>query len=133
MSRTHKTDPIRVKAAGHAPRVRAVADHDHRFGECDLPPLDPKTFDHYFATNCAWTWMDEGTNEYCGCAHCTEARERKRERRRDRHQAKASLNRMAKEVRGLPGRLSSSIEGGELTKMGDGPQQDVAPKLENSH
>ena len=38
MSRTYKTDPLRVKLSKpECSKLKVVEDHDHRFGECDLP------------------------------------------------------------------------------------------------
>lgn len=96
MSRTIKTMPWRVKVydAGWADPI-----HDHRFNECDLPPLSHDVIGFTVVTNCHW---DQTAKAYYGdvtsdgCRMCTDYYMRKWDRRRSRHQAQREARRDAK-------------------------------------
>lgn len=90
MARTDKTRPTWVRMAD-GPRF-AVAHHDHRNHACNLPPLfaDSRLID-FAAGHCYWEPNYRLVT--CGCPLCTGRYERREERRRARHQAKAALRR----------------------------------------
>jgi hypothetical protein len=73
--------------------------HDHRHGDCDLPPREEwermlKEARHpYYLFNayrCAWDFPIDYyiTNKMCGCAMCTGYYDRKEERKQERRVGK---------------------------------------------
>lgn len=73
--------------------------HDHRHGECDLPPRQEwermlkevrqphLLFDQY---RCVWEFPTDYyvKNKACGCAFCTGTYDRKMDRKRERNKGK---------------------------------------------
>lgn len=93
MSRTHKTSPLWVKAVnGHGARVAEV--HNHRNGECNLPPEPDFKYSWFNVTNtmddCFWDWRWIGTN-VCDCCMCTGKLDHKWENRKSRHNSKSAI------------------------------------------
>ncbi|MGW8374897.1 hypothetical protein [Streptomyces sp. ODS28] len=93
MSRTDKTKPLWVRCAEHA----SHAEHDHRFGPCDLPPR-PSRGDG--ETRCRWSyaWFGETC---CSGAHGRAAKKewgrwRRAANRRDRYAAREEARRAAR-------------------------------------
>lgn len=86
MSRTRKTDPLKVKVNKHPTKL--VENHDHRLGlPCDLPKVPVyKMFDS--TTRCVWDVSDEMYYDKevwsCGCPICSQSIEHKQDRRRAR-------------------------------------------------
>lgn len=94
MSRTRKTRPPFLRALDvRDTRVTFSESHDHRNGECDLPSLEDARKMHlndnraYHRLNCTYDWYSHASA--CGCGMCTMRFERRQERRRSRHEAKA--------------------------------------------
>ncbi|WP_240969092.1 hypothetical protein [Streptomyces sp. HNM0575] len=63
MSRTDKTKPLWVRHAEHAPRPV----HDHRFGDCDLPPRPAR---EQGGTRCRWEHPDALLFTRSCCSGC---------------------------------------------------------------
>ena len=93
MSRTDKTKPLWVRSAEHDPRPI----HDHRHGNCDLPPKQTKELPD---TRCHWenpyTLLFGGT--CCsGCSNRVCVKERqgmvKAENRRQRYEGRREARR----------------------------------------
>lgn len=85
MSRTDKTKPWAVRVMEHRP----WADHDHRYGVCDLPEHYRDNLDYGHCRWSDWNICRKGTCCYgCGCRMCTDQLGRKAKRRRERHQAR---------------------------------------------
>lgn len=63
MSRTDKTKPLWVRHAEHDPRPV----HDHRFGECDLPPRPVR---EESGTRCRWSRPDVLLFGHTCCSGC---------------------------------------------------------------
>jgi hypothetical protein len=93
MSKTDKTRPWWVQMAD-APMVACKPAHDHRFGECTLPPeIDPGTASlggrrpgcHWVGTASYWYRRCEsrGYREWSWM--------RRQDRRRERHEARRAL------------------------------------------
>ncbi|MEO6087770.1 MAG: hypothetical protein ABIQ18_32125 [Umezawaea sp.] len=93
MSRTDKTKPLWVRSAEHDPRPL----HDHRHGDCDLPPKPTKESPD---TSCRWEypvmWLFYGTC-CAGCSKRTCVKERqgmtKAENRRQRYEGRREARR----------------------------------------
>ena len=90
MSKTDKTNQFWVKVL-HGD-VDWVEHHDHTDGVCDMPPAEDAAAYTYGTTQCRREFIFTGTN-VCGCwmCHCrdwplTEARRRRRDRRRARQE-----------------------------------------------
>jgi hypothetical protein len=91
MSNTDKTRPPWVKA--HDQATFLVAEHDHRFGPCDLP-LRPARASAGAQVGISCTWETSPTFNHdpangCGCAMCVAQVERKANARRSRKAARA--------------------------------------------
>ena len=90
MSKTTKTRPLHVRMADRTDhKVGSVEVHDHRKSECTLPPAGQDG-----DGPCHYGFAFRGVN-VCGCPMCTDRDERRAERRRDRHEAKVALHRVA--------------------------------------
>ncbi|MEU3310817.1 hypothetical protein [Nocardiopsis sp. NPDC006832] len=63
MSRTDKTKPLWVRRREHAP----TAMHDHRWGDCDLPPAPTREEP---TTRCRWEHPDSMLFRRGCCAGC---------------------------------------------------------------
>lgn len=74
MSKTDKTRPLAVKAMDTPNGI--VARHDHRTGECDLPPRPTSPLECLWGnreTRCDWAASMEFLNSaagHCGCSKC---------------------------------------------------------------
>ena len=85
MSRTYKTDPLRVKLSKpECSKLKVIEDHDHRFGECDLPenPL------HEGYTRCTWEYDWNGIH-LCCCKLCSGKAYEKSPNKRERNKGKS--------------------------------------------
>lgn len=89
MSRTNKTTPIPVRM--HRGEYPAVAVHNHERGECNLPDVPPAVWPPInYGEDCYWEQDYDGRGT-CGCPMCTSKDERRTERRRQRHGARAQI------------------------------------------
>lgn len=90
MSRSFKTRPWWVKLAEH-PGATCRAEHDHRFGDCDLPE-SPGQGVH--GQRCRWGPTSrtlDGPGSGCPCEMCHGGWFNRQMNRRDRHDARRSL------------------------------------------
>lgn len=89
MSKTDKSKPWFVVVREHP-----LEQHDHRDGICDLPASPTVDAGYRGIGHCWWdaTSITYFTN-HCGCQQCTYQFERRLERRRDRHRARAACHR----------------------------------------
>lgn len=96
MSRTIKTMPPAIIARDH----HGIEPwHDHRFHACDLPdPADWQEIGWVSRRRCQWTYTASFhySHRFCGCRLCTDYDQRRWERRRSRHQAKAEARQIVK-------------------------------------
>lgn len=84
MSRTRAHAPLHVRVARRELAAEAV--HDHVAGICDLPAREHVTRSWRPVTRCHWRWVYDGT-AVCSCELCRGGRQRRSERRADRHRA----------------------------------------------
>ena len=84
MSRTRAHAPIHVRVARR--ELAAEANHNHTTGLCDLPAREHAVRNWRPATRCYWRFVYTGT-PVCSCELCHAGRQRRHERRADRHQA----------------------------------------------
>lgn len=97
MSRTDNHRPYRARILD---KGSAVATHDHRSGECDLPDLDDWVHERVTErTHCGWEIPLSVLSEHptCGCDMCTGSQYRKRERRRRRHNERRDIENRLRE------------------------------------
>lgn len=69
MAHTDKTDPFWVNIATGYYKSEEI--HDHRFTECDLPPLRDRTRTEgwHGQTTCYWNFVWDG-RQVCACYMC---------------------------------------------------------------
>ncbi|RYP86842.1 hypothetical protein EKO23_07650 [Nocardioides guangzhouensis] len=96
MSRTEKTSPYLVKLWDGT--LRRVAEHDHRFGDCDLPQT---LAEHRARCNsrCRWELRYDGTH-ICCCQLCRAQTWVRNDLRGERNRARIRLGEALKEYRG---------------------------------
>lgn len=85
MSRTYKTDPLRVKLnKPECSKLKVIEDHNHISGKCDLPenPL------HEGYTRCTWEYDWNGIN-ICCCNLCSKYAYEKSPSKRERNRGKS--------------------------------------------
>lgn len=92
MSRTYKTAPLRVRLANGYVESEPFHRHVERGVECDLTERPDPHWSSGRDKTCFWHYVYTGEN-LCGCPMCTAHDERRIERRRARHEAKAKARR----------------------------------------
>lgn len=95
MSRTHKTESFAMQAI-HEKDYEAH--HDHRNGDCDLPPPPKKRGDLGRVGNgrCFWTYSKSFWYTHrCSCDLCGGGTNRRKERREGKREARQALKEVA--------------------------------------